>query len=898
MRKIITALLVVMSAISSKAAVKVPADSDLANALKGDDKEIVIEGTYEIKSDITVPSGYVITLAEGAKLNFAVKKNYFIYKTYYQLTGEGTLVSSSKAITTTQTRTLPEIAPSINRFSGVKYDVTEIVKAGGAVSRADSVKCNQENRVSVDGGASWVVIEGTPVAVVCKVSSGINGGRTFVKAYTSLLDACAAVKTDGSECVFLLSDASISISSDHLTKGFTLDCAGNTCNGGGSKEVKNGAKLAYLNAKNAQSLRLTNGGASFINCEAMSVYNEVNNNDSARNNYIHVYDAKTLPAVTYSSSAILETAGCGICFFSGGVYPSYSLKNDAYKNNIHIYGGSFSFDPTEKIAGGLDLVVKESDAIWTVSEKVAECQAKIGDKEFTDIQSAVDEAKEYETVVLQKNVALVSPIVISQEKSITLELGEYGISAEEGAIVNNGTLTIVNSTKADSTSAVLSTTSGNLIVNSGNLKIAYGSYDGDILLKGGCMTVYNGKFTGSVNIDPSVADPSSCIELRGGGFAKSVSEKLENGYIETFAEGFYWVGKFPYPIVNEIEMGGYERAWEIDALPESDRELLYRSSKRSDFSDVEWLRLAELESMYKPYGGYIMDLVIRFNRQVNENTVTAGIVQKSIGPTPTQLDRNLASGEPYRVLSSKIVKSQIDYKRFVSGEFKRLAAGIKNDSQANAGTLCTIEFQLCHSNRTTNAIETDYVLASESYQFPWKDAIPELREDDTPETLASALAGTADAKVLENIKDVQAYNSYQKWAAGVKGATAEEVKSAPDAWLSYALNTTNLVEKPVAGDLKVESFAPSSLETGAFTLELSLKDIDIGSGSVSAEVMKENLDKVFALEGASSLDPAAFSTDNVVYSFGTPVNGKVPVEAKSADGSSDRFFIRARCAAE
>jgi hypothetical protein len=126
----------------------------------------------------------------------------------------------------------------------------------------------------------------------------------------------------------------------------------------------------------------------------------------------------------------------------------------------------------------------------------------------------------------------------------------------------------------------------------------------------------------------------------------------------------------------------------------------------------------------------------------------------------------------------------------------------------------------------------------------------------------------------------------------VKGATAAEIKAAPNAWLSYALNTTNLVAAPVAGDLKVESIAP--FQNGTFALELSVKDIDIGAGSVDDATVQANLAKVFGIEGATSLNDSAFSAENVVYAFGAPVDGKVKVEVKSAIDNDGSFFMRAR----
>ena len=239
----------------------------------------------------------------------------------------------------------------------------------------------------------------------------------------------------------------------------------------------------------------------------------------------------------------------------------------------------------------------------------------------------------------------------------------------------------------------------------------------------------------------------------------------------------------------------------------------------------------------------------------------------------------------------------ITYKTFLTdSKYRNLAAGIQNLSDENAGTVCTIEFQLC---RTKNNVvtETLYTLASVSYQFPWKDAIPELREDDTAKTVASALEGTADTRVAENITDVATYNSYRQWTSGVTastGATAAEVKASPNAWLSYALNTTNLVETPVADDVTVASIAPAA-EDGAFRLSIAVKDVDIGAGNVSGEQMQANLSKVFGIEGSTSLDVNSFSRDNVVYSFGAPADGKVTVEARPAVAPPNGcFFMRAK----
>ena len=60
----------------------------------------------------------------------------------------------------------------------------------------------------------------------------------------------------------------------------------------------------------------------------------------------------------------------------------------------------------------------------------------------------------------------------------------------------------------------------------------------------------------------------------------------------------------------------------------------------------------------------------------------------------------------------------------------------------------------------------------------------------------------------------------------------------------------------------------------------------------------ENIKDVaaFGLEGATSLEDGAFSKNNVVYSFGAPVAGKVTVEARPAVTGGGSFFFRAKMA--
>lgn len=884
----------VAASMLSASAVNVANESALVTALSGTDKNITITSSFTTTKNITIPEGYVVTIPNGVTITIGSYKGGFLnLKTYYyDITGSGALVTRNYKVVTDSTRTLPTIGGANNKFSGMTYDVTKIVVSGGSISR--SVSCKQKTSVTVgDGEANQLDFD--PKAIVCTASSGINGGRTFLAAYSSFLDAYNAAKftsypfnnpptvTNG-KVVVLLADGSMEISEKLKTIGVVVDCAGFSCSISktlfSSGEYASNSFITFLNGSSASITKLTNSGVAFINC-SKATSSEVNTGDQQQAQ-AHVYDCGTvsLPS-TYPSNG-------GAYFYCGGPYST------SFKTGYKVYGGSYKNDPTSYLASTDLEAVKGSDGNWVVQEKKPVVNvAKVGESAYETLQAAIDAAASGAKIELISDVELSAPATIVAGKSVTLELAGFDIAAANGAIVNNGSLKLEDSSDYDEPST-LSTTSGNLIENNGTLEVTCGTYSGDVLLNAGEFIVHGGKFDGTLKAGVNVSAATSVANLRGGQFKNSVTAFLANEYIETLADGYYWVGKFPYPIVTEKSISNAEKGWSITGLSDEDRAIYVKTStSRSDYTDAQWYRRAELNSMLTPFIGYAVDCVVKFNRPVKAGSVR--VYAQTQATLNDELDRDMAANEIYRALSTKIAESgytQMSFSRFLKGEeFPSLAVGIENLSDENDGTVCTIELQLC---RTKNNIvtETAYVIASESYQLPWKDAVPELREDDTAETVASALEGTADAKVAENIKDVASYSSYWKWTTGVKGATAAEIKAAPNAWLSYALNTTNLVATPADGDLKVESIAPS--QDGKFALELSVKDIDIGAGNVDDATVQENLAKVFGIEGATSLEDSAFSTGNVVYTFGTPVGGKVKIEAKSAIETDGRFFMRAK----
>lgn len=873
----------------SASAVEVANESALVTALSGADKNITITSSFTTTKNITIPEGYVVTLANGVTLTIGSYKGGLLNLTtyYYDISGAGVLVTKNYKVITDSTRTLPTVADSVNRFSGATYYVTKVLYSGGSVSR--SVTCKQKTSVTVDDG-DVNQVNFDPAAIVCKVSSGINGGREFYTAYSSFEEAYDAAKfqssltkvTDGT-VVVLLRDGSFTFKKKEETKGVVIDCAGYSgkiisglYDGLNFKrgEFANSSFVTFLNAKDAAAPKITNSGIAFINCENASV-SEVNSNVSEQT---HVYDCGTVNM----KSGYPDTGGA--YFYCGGPY------NVSFSSNYKIYGGTFTSDPSAYVQGGFE-AVQGSDGNWTVKKEVPKPNAaSVGTVEYKTLQAAVDAAGSGEKITLLSDIEIIEPVTVAAGKTLTIELDKKDIRAEKGVFINNGVLKIEFSAHDDEPST-LSTASGDLIVNNGTLEITYGTFVGDVLLNAGKFIVHNGTFDGFVKVGDDVTDPKSVADIRGGLYKNTVERFLCDGFVQTLYSGYYYVGQFPYAILTSAAIDSCDVAWKIEAVKDEDR-ALYRKYKkisnlRKDFTDAEWYRCAELISMIAPYENDAIDCVITFSR-----TVKAESIKVSAGELSNTLKVDIPANQMYRAFSSNA--SVKDYYGFLTEEnFSNAVFGMKNLSEENAGTVCTLEFQLC-SSKKGEIIGTKHVLASASYRFPWKDAVPELREDDTPETVASALEGTVDARVAENIKDVASYNSYRQWTAGVKGATAADVKAAPNAWLSYALNTTNLVETPLEGDMSVASISPAA-EDGVFKLSIAVKDIDIGAGNVSDEQMQENLAKVFGIEGSTSLYSNSFSRDNVVYTLGAPADGKVTVEARPAVASpTGCFFMRAK----
>jgi hypothetical protein len=128
-----------VSAVLSADAVNVANESAWATALSGADKNITITSSFTTTKNITIPEGYTVSLGDGVTLTLGYKSEWFgLKKTYYSLSGSGTVVSGAKKIVTKEKRILTTVGGSNNKFAGMEYEVTEVVTTGGQLVKSGS----------------------------------------------------------------------------------------------------------------------------------------------------------------------------------------------------------------------------------------------------------------------------------------------------------------------------------------------------------------------------------------------------------------------------------------------------------------------------------------------------------------------------------------------------------------------------------------------------------------------------------------------------------------------------------------------------------------------------------------------------------------------------------------
>ena len=181
------------------------------------------------------------------------------------------------------------------------------------------------------------------------------------------------------------------------------------------------------------------------------------------------------------------------------------------------------------------------------------------------------------------------------------------------------------------------------------------------------------------------------------------------------------------------------------------------------------------------------------------------------------------------------------------------------------------------------------------------DVIPEIAGDALPEAVSNAIdaVGFVDVAAVKAAIGGKAseYGRFREWAQNtIKDEDA--VVSSCYAAASYLLGADRLVPDALTSDdIKIESFEPTA-EDGKFAFEVSIADVGIGGGvtitDANREAIMANVRKVLGVEGATTLDESAFSSDNIEITFDVPIDGKARFTATPPANVGNSFFMRVK----
>ena len=113
-----------------------------------------------------------------------------------------------------------------------------------------------------------------------------------------------------------------------------------------------------------------------------------------------------------------------------------------------------------------------------------------------------------------------------------------------------------------------------------------------------------------------------------------------------------------------------------------------------------------------------------------------------------------------------------------------------------------------------------------------------------------------------------------------------QVKDAPNAWLSYALDSPTLMAKAApltSEDIVIESIEPSNATAGAFDLVVNIADAEIGEGARLAEAL--------GVEGAAELNESVFSSEGLSVTLERTTDRKAKATVTPV-GAPPLFFLR------
>lgn len=673
------------------------------------------------KKKITIPSEMELTVEKGTTLTVPAGKKLVIdgvlnvigtVNNSGSISGNGKLMKVSEIISQGEIQTLymangeecPKITEAHHNDIWPRYRKTTVEantpsvtgNAAGCATTGWGVYCN---------GKVTSISKQSPVAVKVNVNTA-----NAVNDITSVVENGDVDSINAQGAYVLFADCSIKgpprgTSGDdakRLNFNGTVDCAGKKVTFGLARTYSDFAPIILNGTVDFQpTTDFQNAAVLAFGCSSVTIKNIKGSGGKQ-----YFYDCGTSSSPCSISIGFQSSSSRTAYFYNGYYKYSFSSSNDG-ASKCYVYGGSYTSDPTTYIPSPYndELYAPKEVNFYVVQLKPEAVRvARIGTMEYKTLDAALEAATAGSTITLIAGIDLTDKTVtVASDKQVTIDLNKHQIKS--GKIENHGTLVITDYATANESPV------GADIENHGTLDFIFGTYNGDIVNKAGTLTIHNGAFNGSISSD------GGTLVLKGGHFTQDVGDLVTAENTQVFVSGGkYYVCEMPngtFYAKTVSSVSGYG----VTPYTTVDYDLLddYVGGKslRTDYSDVEWTRLAELLPFYEVYSNRRLDPTLVFDRDVAANSLKLN-VQSSLTLTRA-LGVDVAAGGKYRTLSEVLAQNGYSgktYKALWDDGIKEVAVSFSNESSVNAGTLCTLMVELWETARASDYASTGHMLSN------------------------------------------------------------------------------------------------------------------------------------------------------------------------------------------
>ena len=723
------------------------------NLEAGDSMYIYNDATIDQGTTNVVYKGTTLTLSSGVTLT--VNGTLAVAGTVAgsgTIAGSGTLMKISYLITQggviipkiADGRECEKIIDSTYFKFKAKYRKTTVVSNNPSIP--GSIGCTESWGVLLNENAAYAISKQSPKAL--KVTFNTSSAVNEIKSIVGVADAITE-----SAGFLLLADCNLTgptASNGRYNFQGTVDCAGKKLTAS-DKQFDSNFYSTYVNGSvvfnGTYNNYFQNGKATFINCSSAEI-----KACKGTSNCFYFFDCgteaspMTVSFTYYPSSGRTIKSTCDTSnyrtahFYSGFYNYEFVAANDYNTGKAYVYGGAYKYNPSTSTIKCLASTYNDETLLLEVLGpntdnnpssyyKVQTKGGAIGEKvvqisgkgKYETLQEAVEAASNGDTLLLLTSVNLAGSTV-TVNKALTISLESYTIAG--GKIVNSGTLLLTD----DITGTIDKVTSiGNGIVtsdieNNGTLDIVFGTYKGTIVNKAGSLTTHNGLFSGALD------KQGGSVVIKGGHFSKTTFTKealTELGIAENCkivvarengsAVNWYSVCKMPDGTMTANGSSGYKITPYSLSNPDDFNLILKRVknnyASRTDYSESEWERLAELLVFYQAFNNGVIDATLLVDRKVTGGSLefNGSLSNYSYPMTP----QTMAENSTNRLLSAAMVKNgwtAMAYKYFFThqmGPFQTIGFSANSTSSNNDGTICMVWVEIWDSVRAKDYTQSN-----------------------------------------------------------------------------------------------------------------------------------------------------------------------------------------------